>query len=75
MSEKRPRDDDGNRFSVRASITLWLILAGLFWIAVGALFNLASHWGNDSLEAQMKALSTISPAAGPPPETDAPPTR
>jgi hypothetical protein len=66
MGEKRPLTDDGKRFSVRASITLWLVLAGLFWVAVGALFNLASQWSNSALEAQVKSLSTIAPAAGPP---------
>src|SRR5438067_1442856 len=52
------------RYSVRASITLWMVLAGLFWVTLGLAVTYASHWGGDSMEATGHRLSTIAPAAG-----------
>src|SRR6185369_971807 len=52
------------RYSVRASITLWMVLAGLFWVTLGLAVTYASHWGSDSMEATGHRLSTIAPAAG-----------
>jgi hypothetical protein len=54
-----------HRYSVRASITVWMLLAGFIWIALGLAVSYASHWGGDSLEAEGHRLSTIVPAAGP----------
>jgi hypothetical protein len=53
------------RFSVRASITVWMVLAGFIWVALGLAVTYASHWGEGSLEAEGHRLSTIVPAAGP----------
>jgi hypothetical protein len=65
MGGNKPLAYDGRRYSVRASIVLWLALAGCFWIAVGMLYNLASRWGDGAAEAQINELSRIAPAAGP----------
>jgi hypothetical protein len=64
MGEKQALSYDGKRFSVRASITLWLVIAAAFWIFVGAILGVATQWNRASLEAEVKALSTVSPAAG-----------
>lgn len=65
MGGKQALGYDGKRFSVRASITLWLVIAGVFWIFVGAIFSVATEWGDRSLDAEVQKLSTVAPAAGP----------
>jgi hypothetical protein len=65
MGGKQALSYDGKRFSVRASLTLWLVIAGIFWVFVGALFSVVTEWGNRSLEAEVRKLSTVAPAAGP----------
>jgi hypothetical protein len=59
--------DAGHRYSVRTSITLWMLLAGVIWATLGFAVTYASHWGGNSLEAEARRLSKIAPAAGSPP--------
>lgn len=53
------------RYSVRASITLWMVIAGFFWLTLGLALTYAAHWGDDPMTAEARHLSTIAPAAGP----------
>ncbi len=54
-----------HRYSVRASITLWIAIAGFIWVTLGLALTYAAHWGQNSLEADASRLSRIAPAAGP----------
>jgi hypothetical protein len=48
--KKMPLNQQASRrFSVRASITVWMLLAGFIWVALGLVVTYASHWGGDSL--------------------------
>jgi hypothetical protein len=58
------KQGDGHRYSVRASITLWIAIAGFIWVTIGLALTYATHWGQSSLEADASRLSTIAPAAG-----------
>lgn len=53
------------RYSVRASITLWMVIAGFFWVTLGLALTYVAHWGDDPMTAEARRLSTIVPAAGP----------
>jgi hypothetical protein len=59
------KQGDSHRYSVRASITLWIAIAGFIWVTLGLALTYAAHWGQNSLEADASRLSTIAPAAGP----------
>jgi hypothetical protein len=65
MLKTTPKQYSSFRYSARASITLWVILAGVFWVTLGLAVTYASHWGEESMEADARRLSTIAPAAGP----------
>jgi hypothetical protein len=64
MDKRQPHRQLGNRYSVRASIALWLVLAGLIWMTLGFAVSYATRWGETSMEAEARRLSTIAPAAG-----------
>jgi hypothetical protein len=55
----------GHRYSVRASIVLWIAIAGFIWVTLGLALTYAARWGENSIEADASRLSTIAPAAGP----------
>ena len=59
------KQNHSHRYSVRASITLWIVVAGFIWVTLGLALTYAAHWGENSLEADASRLSTIAPAAGP----------
>jgi hypothetical protein len=65
MAERVPRTDVDRRFSVRASITVWLLAAAVIWVCVGALVTYVAEWGKRTLEIEAERLSGIAPAAGP----------
>jgi hypothetical protein len=54
----------GPRLSARASIALWLVIAGLFWGTVGLAINYATQRDDGALRAEADELSRIAPAAG-----------
>jgi hypothetical protein len=54
----------GAPLSARASIALWLVLAGMVWGTVGFAFTYATQRGDDTLRAQADQLAKIVPAAG-----------
>jgi hypothetical protein len=55
---------DGARLSARASITLWLVLAGMVWVTVGFAVSYLSSPDDGAPRAQAGQLSKIVPAAG-----------
>ncbi len=65
MAKTTPNQHFSLRYSARASITLWVVLAGLFWVTLGLAVTYASRRGEESMEADARRLSTIAPAAGP----------
>ena len=58
------KQSHSHRYSVRASITLWIVVAGFIWVTLGLALTYAAHWGDNALEADAGRLSTIAPAAG-----------
>ena len=64
MDKRQAHQKRNGRFSVRASIALWMALAGLIWVTLALGVSYATRWGDRSLEAQARRLSTIAPAAG-----------
>jgi hypothetical protein len=64
MDKRQAHRQLNGRFSVRASIALWMVLAGLIWATLALGVSYATRWGDASLEAQARRLSTIAPAAG-----------
>jgi hypothetical protein len=79
MARQNPEQYNGSRYSVRAAITVWMVLAGFIWLALGVVLTYATRWGGDTIEAEGKRLSTIVPAAGPQanpaPDAAAPPAK
>ena len=65
MDKRQPHRQLGNRYSVRASIALWMVLAGLIWMTLAFAVSYATRWGETSMEAEARRFSTIAPAAGP----------
>ena len=65
MPKTTPDQYPSLRYSARASIALWVVLAGLFWATLGFAVTYVSRWGEESMEADARRLSTIAPAAGP----------
>ena len=65
MPRKTSEQYNGRRYSVRASITLWMVLAGFVWVTLGLILTFTTHWGENSIEAEADRLSKIAPAAGP----------
>jgi hypothetical protein len=53
------------RFSVRASISLWMLIAGLVWVTLGLAITYVTRSDENAMEAAGHRLSTIAPAAGP----------
>jgi hypothetical protein len=66
MLKKPPDPIHIERYSPRASIILWIVLAGFIWVTIGLIFSFATHQGSDVLDAEANRLSKIAPAAGPP---------
>jgi len=64
MLKKPPDPIHIERYSPRASIILWVVLAGFIWVTIGLIFSFAAHQGSDALEAEANRLSKIAPAAG-----------
>lgn len=59
-----------NRLSARASLTVWLVVAGLFWLGLGLAFGLVGHaTGGLALSATPRRLSGAAPAGNPPSAT------
>jgi len=65
MRKTMSKQSHSHRYSVRASITLWVVVAGFIWGTLGLALTYAAHWRDTALEADAGRLSTIAPAAGP----------
>ncbi len=63
MFKKPPDPIHVERYSPRASIILWIVLAGFIWVTIGLIFSFATHQRGDSLDAEANRLSKIAPAA------------
>jgi hypothetical protein len=64
MKGQVPEHCSHPRLSARASIALWLVLAGMVWGTVGLAIMYAMQGGDDGMRAQADQLSKIVPAAG-----------